>query len=159
MYHLKTAWYTTIESMQLGAILAGADESTFSRIQDLCYNLGIAFQIKDDIQGIFADATTTQKSDLTDMREGKHTILFSHFINNLSSMNKVVFSAIYENSDIGVEELTILRKLFLETGSYDYALQKCCYYKNEASQILDMLNVSNEYRFEIKELIKYICSL
>ena len=159
MYHLKTAWYTTIGPMQLGAILAEADEITLSRIQELCYNIGIAFQIKDDIQGIFATTATTQKSDLTDMREGKHTILYSHFMNNSSEKNKVVFSAIYGNSDSGIEEISILRRLLLETGTYEYALQKCSYYKNEALRIVNALNVPNKYRLEINELIEFICTL
>ena len=66
-------------------------------------------------------------------------------MNNSSEKNKVVFSAIYGNSDSRIEELSILLRLFLKTDTYEYALQKGCYYKNEALRIVNTLNVPNEY--------------
>ena len=75
IYDLKTAYYTFSCPLSAGAILAGAKKQQ----TDLLYNYGIylgrAFQIKDDILGIFGNENKIGKSTLTDLREGKKTLL------------------------------------------------------------------------------------
>ncbi|MDH2416241.1 polyprenyl synthetase family protein [Nocardioides sp. CER19] len=74
----KTAWYSFALPMQLGALLAGADEATVAELGEGGLLLGIAFQLYDDLAGTFGRAEATGKSSLADLREGKATLLIAH---------------------------------------------------------------------------------
>lgn len=71
----KTAAYSFALPLQAGALLAGADDDTLDRLGDLGLLLGIAFQLCDDLLGVFGDEARTGKSALSDLREGKMTAL------------------------------------------------------------------------------------
>lgn len=71
----KTARYTFVGPLTLGAILAGADGKMQRVLEQFGSVLGVAFQIKDDLLGVFGEEKVLGKSVLSDMREGKNTIL------------------------------------------------------------------------------------
>jgi geranylgeranyl diphosphate synthase type II len=71
----KTAAYSFQLPLQAGALLAGAPAPDVVRIGEVGRLLGIAFQLHDDLDGVFADATVTGKNPLSDLREGKDTAL------------------------------------------------------------------------------------
>ncbi|MEP7763704.1 polyprenyl synthetase family protein [Sanguibacter sp. 25GB23B1] len=74
----KTAVYSFELPLQAGAILAGADRRTIEWLSHFGREVGIAFQLLDDLQGVFGDARVTGKSVLTDLREGKITPIIAH---------------------------------------------------------------------------------
>ena len=74
---LKSARYTVTRPLQLGAALAGrgvapALDAALGRYGDA---VGLAFQLRDDVLGLFGDPELTGKSCVDDLREGKHTLL------------------------------------------------------------------------------------
>ena len=77
IYRLKTAWYSIIGPFSLGMVLANYSDEEIKKMQELLYNLGIGFQIKDDILGIFGDEKELGKSASSDVSEFKQTILYS----------------------------------------------------------------------------------
>lgn len=74
----KTAVYSFMLPMQAGAVLAGGDETTVRALGEMGRALGIAFQLCDDLQGVFGDPAVTGKDGLGDIREGKRTPLMVH---------------------------------------------------------------------------------
>lgn len=74
----KTAVYSFELPLQAGAILAGADRLTIERLSHFGRQVGVAFQLLDDLQGVFGDERATGKSVLTDLREGKTTPIIAH---------------------------------------------------------------------------------
>lgn len=73
VYELKTASYTVAGPLQLGALLGGADRRTQNALQRFAKPLGIAFQLRDDLLGLFAPSKRTGKPLANDLREGKRT--------------------------------------------------------------------------------------
>nr|MBP9728468.1 polyprenyl synthetase family protein [Candidatus Moranbacteria bacterium] len=71
MYRNKTAKYTVEGPLHLGAIMAGASEELLTLLSDYAIPLGIAFQIQDDILGIFGSAKRLGKPVGSDIEEGK----------------------------------------------------------------------------------------
>ncbi len=72
---LKSGRYTVTRPLQVGAAIAGSDAALD---QALCLYgdaVGLAFQLRDDILGLFGDPRTTGKGALDDLREGKRTVL------------------------------------------------------------------------------------
>jgi geranylgeranyl diphosphate synthase type I len=71
----KTAAYTVERPLHLGAAMAGADEATITALRRYGTDLGIAFQLRDDVLGVFGDPAVTGKPAGDDLREGKLTLL------------------------------------------------------------------------------------
>ncbi|WP_172387764.1 polyprenyl synthetase family protein [Streptomyces sp. MNP-20] len=73
----KTAKYTVERPLQLGAALAGADQNLLTVLTSYALPLGEAFQLRDDLLGVFGDPAATGKPSLDDLREGKATVLIA----------------------------------------------------------------------------------
>ncbi|MGW7531471.1 polyprenyl synthetase family protein [Amycolatopsis sp. NPDC054798] len=72
---LKTAAYTVQRPLHLGAALAGADEQLIATLLEFGGDVGVAFQLRDDLLGVFGDPSVTGKPAGDDLREGKRTLL------------------------------------------------------------------------------------
>ncbi|GAA2944902.1 polyprenyl synthetase family protein [Streptomyces enissocaesilis] len=72
---LKSALYSVERPLALGAALAGADDRTTRALCSAGRNAGIAFQLRDDIEGVFGDPRTTGKPSGDDMKAGRLTCL------------------------------------------------------------------------------------
>ncbi|RJQ88199.1 polyprenyl synthetase family protein [Amycolatopsis panacis] len=72
---LKTAAYTVQRPLHLGAALAGAGEELITTLLEFGGEVGVAFQLRDDLLGVFGDPSVTGKPAGDDLREGKRTLL------------------------------------------------------------------------------------
>lgn len=75
MYEAKTSVYTFCAPLRAGAALAGADADVLAALDRAGRALGVAYQITDDLLGLFGDAAVVGKSTVSDAREGKRTVL------------------------------------------------------------------------------------
>ncbi|MYR16485.1 polyprenyl synthetase family protein [Streptomyces sp. SID724] len=75
--HLKSALYSVERPVALGAALAGADEWTTDALRSASRYAGMAFQLRDDLLGVFGDPAVTGKPCGDDIREGKPTYLLA----------------------------------------------------------------------------------
>ncbi|MGS0687256.1 polyprenyl synthetase family protein [Nakamurella sp. GG22] len=73
----KTAAYTVERPLQLGAVLAGADPQTVAALRTYGADIGVAFQLRDDLLGVFGDPAVTGKPAGDDLLEGKRTLLLA----------------------------------------------------------------------------------
>lgn len=113
IYKLKTAYYTIIGPFCLGCILAGLKDDKIKLLEDALLNLGIAFQIKDDILGIFGNEEVIGKSNNSDILEYKQTILYAYTKN---TKYKEKLKNIY-----GTNKTKEVKDLFIESGALKYA--------------------------------------
>jgi geranylgeranyl diphosphate synthase type I len=74
---LKTAAYTVQRPLHIGAALAGADEHYTATLLEFGSDVGVAFQLRDDLLGVFGDPSVTGKPAGDDLREGKRTLLLA----------------------------------------------------------------------------------
>jgi geranylgeranyl diphosphate synthase type I len=75
VHALKTASYTVTGPLLVGAALAGADDARRAALARFGRPLGIAFQLRDDVLGVFGDPVATGKPVGNDLRQGKRTAL------------------------------------------------------------------------------------
>ena len=99
----------------IGSILAGADEGTQDAYRSFGHALGLAFQVQDDILGIWGDEALTGKSAAGDLLEGKKSLPVLH---GLSQEGK--FSERWVQGPILPDEVEDLAKLLASEGSYEY---------------------------------------
>ncbi len=78
MEEQKTSAYSFALPLQAGALLAGADDQTVARLGEAGRALGVAFQLADDLLGVYGDPATTGKSATNDLRTRKQTPLLTH---------------------------------------------------------------------------------
>ncbi|WP_199433577.1 polyprenyl synthetase family protein [Qaidamihabitans albus] len=74
---LKTAAYTVQRPLHLGAALAGTGPGVIEPLMTFGRDLGVAFQLRDDLLGVFGDPSVTGKPAGDDLREGKRTLLLA----------------------------------------------------------------------------------
>ena len=117
IYKLKTAWYSVVGPYCLGAILGGLDDDKVHKLEDALINLGIAFQIKDDLLGIYGDEKHIGKSVTSDVSEFKQTILYAYAIN--SEYKDELLR--YYGKEIEEADMAKVRDIFSKSGAYDYA--------------------------------------
>lgn len=156
MYRLKTAQYTVSGPVVLGAILAGADEGQISALSEFGDCVGISFQIRDDILGIFGETDTLGKSNTSDMCEGKKTILTAKFLECANESDKSAFLKVYGRPDSGEDELESVRKLLVKNGCYDYADMLCREYAEKAKNALGKLVITQKSRELLEGLLEYM---
>ncbi|TDQ55573.1 polyprenyl synthetase family protein [Actinorugispora endophytica] len=72
---LKTAAYSVERPLHMGAALAGADRAVVGALRGYGADVGVAFQLRDDLLGVYADPESTGKPAGEDLREGKRTLL------------------------------------------------------------------------------------
>lgn len=158
MYELKTSWYTIIGPLQLGAILGNAKPEVLTQLEKIGLAMGIAFQIKDDILGIFGEVDVIGKSNLSDMQEGKKTILTEYFINHASTAEKEEFDSIYGHKESGSIELLRVQKLLKDSYSYAYAVDLCRKYIEVAKSNIFSMQISNYHRRILLGFLNYLDS-
>ena len=117
IYKLKTAWYSVVGPYCLGAILGGCDEEKVHKLEDALINLGVAFQIKDDLLGIYGDEKHIGKSVTSDVSEYKQTILYAYAINTEYKDELLK----YYGKDISAKEMDKVKELFDKSGAREYA--------------------------------------
>ncbi|HWK77622.1 polyprenyl synthetase family protein [Microbacterium sp.] len=78
MVERKTAAYSFQAPLVLAAILAGASASAIVELTGIARRIGVIYQLQDDVLGLFGDEERTGKSTLSDLREGKETLLVAY---------------------------------------------------------------------------------
>lgn len=130
--HYKTAQYTAVGPLSIGANLAGASPKLINSLARFGENLGIAFQIQDDIKGVFGKSEETGKSAKEDIAEGKITLLYIKAQQNAKSKQKEILKKLYGKANLSEEEAEKVRQVFRKTGALDYAITKSKEYSNQA---------------------------
>ncbi len=117
MYENKTAKYTFEGPLHLGATLAGADDIFCDKLSAYAIPLGIAFQIRDDVLGVFGDKKKTGKSTNSDILEGKKTFMVNCAYKNATHNQKRVLDYSLGNKNINAEEIKKFRDVIIDTGA------------------------------------------
>ncbi len=152
-YTLKTARYTFDCPMVTGAILAGAPQSQVKKISDFGILIGQAFQIQDDIIGIYETEEKIGKSILSDLAEGKKTLLVVHANRTLKGKKKAEFLKIFNKPNKTLADLEAIKKLFIESGSLDYSLEAVASRVAKSQKIIKQLNMLPEYKNLLNSLL------
>ena len=120
----KSAGYTVQRPLLLGAALAGAGEPVRRAYTDIGLALGEAFQLRDDVLGVFGDPSVTGKSCDDDLREGKQTLLVALAEQGADEDGRRLLHDALGNPAAGPEQFDALRALFRRTGALDRVEQR-----------------------------------
>jgi geranylgeranyl diphosphate synthase type I len=111
----KSARYSVERPLALGAVLAGASAAEVAAVSAAGLPLGEAFQLRDDVLGVFGDPAVTGKPAGDDLREGKRTVLVALTMAGASAADRELVSA--RLGDPGLDDATVRRLRDAITGS------------------------------------------
>jgi geranylgeranyl diphosphate synthase type I len=115
----KTAKYTVERPLHVGALLAGASQKALDALTAYAVPLGEAFQLRDDLLGVFGDPDVTGKSRLDDLREAKPTALIALALRGAAPREADLLHRLLSRPGLGEPEAAQIRAVLIHTGARD----------------------------------------
>jgi geranylgeranyl diphosphate synthase type II len=138
MEEQKTSAYSFALPLQAGAVLAGADDATIDLLGEAGRALGVAFQLADDLIGVFGDPRQSGKSATNDLRTGKQTPLLVHAAST-AEWSRI---ASHVGRDLDEPELEEVRRLLTACGSRGFVEDLAEQHLTAARTVLDDLGIA-----------------
>jgi geranylgeranyl pyrophosphate synthase len=133
----KTAYYSFVSPLQFGTIMAGKDWSDYAWLEGWACNIGLGFQINDDILGVFGDEKVSGKSSLSDVREGKMSLMVVRALDHGSDTQKSNLLRLLGKQDLTQAELEQVQTVLEDTGALDYCQDLARTYATKAISALE----------------------
>lgn len=151
VYDLKTANYTFASPLAIGAALAGVKKREIKKIYGYGTCLGQAFQIKDDIIGMFADSKKIGKSGLTDLREAKKTLLLAMAYRLSGAAGRDTIRKALSKKKVTAQDLAAVRRVAIESGALEAAKKEIRLLLEKARQISKNLKIKPAYKKTLED--------
>ncbi len=121
----KTGWYSFIQPMRIGALIAGRDPGELDAFNRFGYFMGAAFQIQDDVLNLSGNQQAYGKEIGGDLLEGKRTLILTHLFANSEAHEQQRLKAFFgkPRAQRLPRELVWLQALVQSRGSIEYARQ------------------------------------
>ena len=149
MIELKTAALLA-GSAEIGAILAGASDNDCSNLYDFAREIGLAFQLQDDLLDSYGDEQLGKKIG-GDILEGKKTILMIEAFSRANEEQCEVLRTTHLRKDLSdTEKISKIKALYDELGVPERVEQQIAQRFQKALSILDMLEVPQERTVELR---------
>jgi geranylgeranyl diphosphate synthase, type I len=153
---LKTAAYTVERPMHLGVALAGADADTTTSVRTFGADIGVAFQLRDDLLGVYGDTEVTGKPAGDDLREGKRTLLVSFGLSYAEQAGRHADADLLRKAlgapDLSPETIEQVRELLVEVGAVDELERRIEKLTASAMTALDAANLAEPGRTRLADL-------
>jgi geranylgeranyl pyrophosphate synthase/uncharacterized protein with NAD-binding domain and iron-sulfur cluster len=132
----KTAWYSFIHPLRIGAIVANCEDENLSRFDRFGYLLGLAFQITDDVLNLSGDVARYGKEIDGDLWEGKRTLLLAHALGQANPTDRAwinIFLARPRERRLPREVLR-LHQIIADGGSIQWAQRAAAEFAEAAAR-------------------------
>jgi geranylgeranyl diphosphate synthase, type I len=143
-------------SMEIGALLGTDIESSVRSFRETGNNLGLAFQIRDDILGIWGDSEETGKSAGNDIRRRKKSFPVVFAMENTRGSAKNELISIYKESSMDEKAVDRVLEIFEITGTQANAQDLVDKYCRKAAQSFKKLKVSGQSQKDMQELVEFL---
>ncbi|MEX0705239.1 MAG: polyprenyl synthetase family protein [Nitriliruptoraceae bacterium] len=114
---LKSGRYSVTRPLEVGAVLAGGDATLIEGLRRFGDPLGRAFQVRDDLLGLFGQPESTGKSVQSDLAEGKHTLVIVEALERLDAAGRSRLSAMLGDPALGEDDAAEARALIERCGA------------------------------------------
>jgi geranylgeranyl diphosphate synthase type II len=152
---LKTAAYSFVAPLQIGAIMAGAPSEILEPIAKVAEPIGIAFQLADDLLGMFGNEQELGKSVLSDLREGKRTVLVTAALTMAGVSERRELESLLGDPKAGYRHLAQAREILESSGAKAKTEQIAQAHVADALQALPQAGFTPEVNRILAHLAKY----
>lgn len=140
---------------EIGAMSANASEEDISKARNFGQNLGIIFQIRDDIFDYY-DSKEIGKPTGNDMAEGKLTLPVLYALNSTHDAEMEEIARKVKRGDVTRDEIALLVDFTKANGGIEYAERKMLELRNKCLEYIDSESVSDEIRTSLTSYIDYV---
>lgn len=140
---------------EIGAMSANATEEDLEKAKTFGRNLGIIFQIRDDIFDYY-DSKEIGKPTGNDMAEGKLTLPVLYALNSTDDNEMKTIARKVKSRDVSQEEISRLVAFTKANGGIEYAEQKMLELRSQCLQFIDAESVTEEIRIALTAYIDYV---
>jgi geranylgeranyl diphosphate synthase type I len=151
----KSGKYTVERPLHMGAALAGRLEDLSAALSGYGLPVGEAFQLRDDLLGVFGDETVTGKPVGEDLREGKPTVLYAVARERATGAGARLLDR-YGAPDLADEEIAALQEVLVETGAVDQVERAIDDLVAQATVALDGACLVPEARAGLVDLAQFV---
>jgi geranylgeranyl diphosphate synthase type I len=141
---------------QLGAFIAGSSAESIARYRRFGENLGLAFQIVDDILGIWGDPQVTGKPAADDIRQRKKTLPIVRALEEEKRIGGQNLRGLYQQDTMGEEAVGAILNILADLGVRHYTEKMANDYYLQALAELDVVGVENEAQQDLRELAAFL---
>jgi geranylgeranyl diphosphate synthase type I len=150
----KSGKYTVERPLHLGAALAGADPAVYAALTAFGLPLGEAFQLRDDLLGVFGDSAVTGKPVGDDLREGKLTPLMAAASARASATEHACLARV-GHADLSAAEIAAIQDALVTSGAVAEIEDRIAERVADALDALDRAPLGAEARAELAELTRF----
>ena len=151
---LKSARYSIQQPLAIGAALAGADEAQQNSLAAFGHPVGMAFQLRDDVLGVFGDEAATGKPSGDDLREGKRTVLIAYARERLAPPARRIVDELLGDPDLDAAQIASLQQTIVETGALDRVEELIAGYARQGERALSGARLGNSAVGELRDLAR-----
>ncbi|WP_426325067.1 polyprenyl synthetase family protein [Microbacterium sp. E-13] len=150
----KSARYSVQQPLAIGAALAGADSGQAAALAAFGHPLGMAFQLRDDVLGVFGDESATGKPSGDDLREGKRTVLVAYAREALAPPARRIIDELVGDPALDPGQIASLQRTIVDTGALERVEQLIADYVHEADRALSGARLGNAAVGELRDLAR-----
>lgn len=122
---LKTASYTVERPLHLGAVMAGAPFTTLSALRDYGADVGVAFQLRDDLMDVYGDPSRTGKAPGEDLQQGTNTMLLATGVDLAREHGDIAALDLLERVGSGLVDTVEVAHVLDRLGARDLVRRRC----------------------------------
>lgn len=132
----KSARYSIQQPLQIGAALGGAAHAQSDALGRFGHDVGMAFQLRDDVLGVFGDSAVTGKPVGDDLREGKRTVLVAYAREAVSPQERRAIDQRLGDPALDAEQIGILQRTIVDSGALARTEELITHYARRADLAL-----------------------
>ena len=151
---LKSARYSVEQPLLIGAHLAGADEAQLAALSAFGHPVGMAFQLRDDVLGVFGDEEETGKPAGDDLREGKRTVLIAYAREALPAGARRLVDELIGDPELDGGQIASLQRTIHDSGALDRVEQLISGYVRTADRALSGAQLGNAAVGQLRDLAR-----
>lgn len=148
----KSAKYSIEAPLVIGAALAGASDVQLTTLRHIGLPLGIAFQLRDDILGVFGDPAVTGKPAGDDLREGKRTVLIALAQQELPNSAIKLMDELLGDPELTDQQITTLQQTLISSGAVAAVENMISEQVRQAHQAIESADLGDSARAALCEL-------
>lgn len=159
VHRTKTSIYTFQNPLLVGGILGGLSSKAMEILKEYSQYAGMAFQLQDDVLGLFGETEKTGKSTNSDLLQGKSTLLISKAMELGSTEQKKSVQKAWGNKKATEKEIIMAKTAIKDSGAYEYSVKKSRELAKRAEEklvILEKQKVNQEAVTFLKGITEYI---
>lgn len=157
MYKNKTSKYSFETPLHVGLMLGSKNDGQTQRVfVDFSNHVGLAFQIQDDIIGVFGETANTGKSAVSDLEQGKKTLLVLETVERLGEGDRKRFVSILGKHNLSRHEISFAKTCMRESGALAYCEKSIHMHLHKGKRIIEKSDVKKATKAFLLGIVDYL---